>query len=67
MVYINKQGYLEKITRTSKGTHNPCKRNWWFVRYDSNGTPCIFLGTTRVNMPKELLGQKVYLKVENDK
>ena len=59
MAYINKQGYLERKTRSKscRGGNQASKRNWWFGKINS-----IWLG--RINIPKELRGKKLMFKLE---
>ena len=57
MVYINKQGYLErKIGGTLTNVNDSSKRNWWFGKF---GT--IFLGA--INIPQHLQGKRIMFKV----
>jgi len=58
MVYINKQGYLErKINQSTSKVNDSSKRNWWFGKF---GT--IFLGA--INIPEHLQGKRIMFKVE---
>ena len=58
MVYINKQGYLErKIGGTLTNVNDSSKRNWWFGKF---GT--IFLGA--INIPEHLQGKRIMFKIE---
>ena len=59
MVYINKQGYLERKTRSKscRGGNQPTKRNWWFGRFGN-------IGLGHINIPKRLWGKKLMFKLE---
>jgi len=58
MVYINKQGYLErKINGSTNKINDSAKRNWWFGVYNS-----IWLG--RISIPKRLQGKRLRFKIE---
>lgn len=55
MVYINKQGYLERKIKLSK-VNKSSMRNWWFGKVGD-----IFLG--KINIPERLQGKRIMFKV----
>ena len=65
MVYINKQGYLERHTRggqknpNSKGT----TRAWWFIKARSE-RKANYCGYVFLAFPREYVGKKVRFKIE---
>ena len=64
MVTINKQGYLERRTRSGKHSGNlSTRRTWWFVKYDSRNKPSISIGSLTILVPEELLGERVCFKL----
>jgi hypothetical protein len=64
MAYINKQGYLERRTRSGKHPGNlATKRIWWFAKYNAKGTPSIDVGELNIRVPEELLGKRLCLKL----
>jgi len=67
MVYVNKEGYLERQTRVGKkNPHSkPTKRAWWFVKHHNGGNRgCIQTITKGIILPKKYIGKRVKFKIE---
>ena len=65
MVYINRQGYLERRTISGKKSTNlATSRAWWLVKYNSYGKAVINVGNCQIKVADELLGERVALKLE---
>lgn len=66
MVYVNKQGYLER--KTHSGRRNPhgksTTRNWWMIKSGTINANVMLGNDTLISFPLKYIGRKVRFKVE---
>ena len=63
MTYVNDFGYLERRSRSSKGS----VRDWWLVQFGltraSRGR-IVLANNVTISVPKDLVGKRIRFKME---
>ena len=64
MVYVNKEGYLERNPSKRKNPNSkPTKRDWWFIKYDRNKRNIGYL-QLKLYIPSRYVSKRIRFKIE---